>query len=227
MRYDVIVISPHLDDAAIGLTGKILELKAAGNKIMMLTVFTKAGKKKGDVGELESLIPKKYKNVMDWYKDRRNEENLYSRKVGADIKMLGLPEAAFRGYDFEDLFVGKIKYFDWKVLIKLWLIIVGTARWVKKGTLIYLPAGMNNHVDHVLVKKVGRLVYGKRARLWDDRYRRDRKIKVDGASVVERIILKKKMFDLKYKLLKIFKSEELIFEKILSPRLIKNERIFR
>jgi LmbE family N-acetylglucosaminyl deacetylase len=88
-HYDHIYVSPHFDDAAASCGGRISKQLHAGEKILVVTVFTglTGHKTKPSKRILESTVA---------YELRREEDAQAMQRLGADFLWLEYPEFLFR-----------------------------------------------------------------------------------------------------------------------------------
>lgn len=133
-----IIVSPHLDDAALSCGGRMLGDQA----VLVVNVFSKTAWWRFSIGDDQR------EKIQAC---REMEENLVARLSGAGMLALGLPEALLRGYAMDDVF-GKVREEPSsptasairEAIIKL----------ASENPLShwYLPLGVGNHVDHILTR---------------------------------------------------------------------------
>jgi LmbE family N-acetylglucosaminyl deacetylase len=137
-----IIVSPHLDDAALSCGGRMLGDQA----VLVVNVFSRTAWWRFGIGEEERETIQACREM---------EENLVARLSGARMIALGLPEALLRGYAMGDVFGpprgdevgpagGGVGSQIREAVLKLALE-NPLAHW-------FLPLGVGNHVDHVLVR---------------------------------------------------------------------------
>lgn len=159
MSRTLIVLSPHLDDAALSCGGRIAQAVDAGRRVVIATVFTRD----------EPLEPpsRLAADLRRWWqlpagevmKSRRAEDLEACRRLGAEPLHLGLPEAPYRT-DAE----GRILYPDLASLFAE--LAPADLSWQQEiaGRIEELdrrcgpdsellgPLCVGNHVDHQLVR---------------------------------------------------------------------------
>lgn len=84
---DLVVLSPHLDDAVFSVGGTIAETTARGEEACVVTFFT-------DGPPLDS-VSEEFRVFAD-YESRRAEDEAALRELGASHRWLGYVERAFR-----------------------------------------------------------------------------------------------------------------------------------
>lgn len=140
---DVVVLSPHLDDAALALGATIRRLVDAGRRVQVCTV--------GTTGPVLADIPQRLRPFGD-YATRTLEDARALARLGAEGRHLGLREhlwresrprglaAAFRTPSAADGF-GELARLTAHVREVL----------EPGGVVLYAPLGVGHHVDHVEV----------------------------------------------------------------------------
>jgi LmbE family N-acetylglucosaminyl deacetylase len=136
----ILVISPHLDDAVLSVGGTIAERTAAGDRVVIATMYT-------DGPPLDDVVPA----MRKWadYPARRAEDAKACAAVGAEVRWLGHVERAFR-----KPFLSGLTYFTTPAEIAGFAALPQlTASLSALDELdpdrILLPLGIGNHVDHV------------------------------------------------------------------------------
>lgn len=153
---DLIVVSPHPDDAALSVGGYLSRNPQAEFNLTLLDVFTRTAWWRLDA----KADPDRITAV------RKAEESLVARMLGAELVMLDLPEALLRGYGEKDLFAGVARpsddtiQSDLKRVIEELVVARPNACWI-------IPLGVGRHVDHQLVRDVARDVFGSQP--WQER----------------------------------------------------------
>jgi LmbE family N-acetylglucosaminyl deacetylase len=133
-----IIISPHLDDAALSLGGHMLQWK---HQCLVMDIFSAVSWWRFPFG---SPTDPRIQLVRD------AEEDLMAKLVGCHVQKMGLSEAPLRGYTLENLFNAEISPRDTEVAetirSRLQPFISDTLQqW-------FLPLGVGNHVDHRLAR---------------------------------------------------------------------------
>jgi LmbE family N-acetylglucosaminyl deacetylase len=134
----IIIVSPHLDDAALSLGARMLKWK---HRCLVLDIFSMASWWRFP---FDSPSDPRIQLVRD------AEEDLMAKLVGCQVQKMGLPEAPRRGYTLENLFTAEMLPQDAEVAETI------------RGRLQpfmsdphqqwFLPLGVGNHVDHRLAR---------------------------------------------------------------------------
>lgn len=136
----MLVISPHLDDAVLSVGGTIAKRTAAGDRVVIATMYT-------DGPPLEDVVPA----MRKWadYPARRAEDASACAAVGAEVRWLGHVERAFR-----KPFLSGLTYFTtppdvagFTTLDKVTASLSSLDELAPARILV--PFGIGNHVDHV------------------------------------------------------------------------------
>lgn len=156
---DLVVVSPHLDDAALSCGGRIAHAVAAGRRVMVATLFTRD----------EPLEPpsRLAADLRRWWRlppgevmaSRRAEDLEACRRLGAEAVHLDLPEAPYR---FDES--GAVLYGDVAALYgephpadSAWQQrasdrLAELAAGFPADAELLGPLGVGHHVDHQLVR---------------------------------------------------------------------------
>ena len=135
-----LVISPHLDDAALSVGGTIASWTAAGERVVIASVYTKGP----PLGEIAPSMRK----FAD-YVTRRSEDAAACTVLGAEIRRLDHVERAFRrpyltGWSF---FTTPAHREGFATLGAVRDSLEQLAQ--LEPTRILIPFGIGNHIDHV------------------------------------------------------------------------------
>lgn len=88
--YDIIYVSPHLDDAAYSCSGHIRQLRKLGKKVLVLTVFSKG------VDAIQQDGPPLELNIFSEMEGRLQEDMECMRELDVDWCYLDFQEVVFR-----------------------------------------------------------------------------------------------------------------------------------
>ncbi len=159
--YDAIFFSPHLDDAVLSAGNYIYSLTKAGQKVLIISIFTAAD-------HFPSQAARKFANRCGFsdpkafFLARKKEDRAAAKLLGADIQHLGYIDAGFRAdhLSFATVFSSHLTIGD-KTLVKpiatqLKKII---AKKSNTTTKLFFPLGVGLHVDHQLVTQMAGQVW--------------------------------------------------------------------
>jgi len=153
----IVFVSPHPDDAALSCGGLIAGLRARGEPVAILSVFSGPGalyrltpfqrlalgfgeQPEGEPGERgDAAIP----TPAEVMAVRRAEDQAFADLVGASIEFLNLPDGVFRGYVGDAQLMGKRRSDDKAPVAEL-----GAALARLRPDRLYLPFSVGGHVDH-------------------------------------------------------------------------------
>lgn len=129
-----VVVSPHLDDAALSLGATMLDGPAGS--WLVLDVFSRPAWWRLKRWDRELML-----------RVRRQEEQCMARLAGARLVDCDLPEALLRGHDFDAAFSGGLNAADGEAAARIEAEVDRlAARW--GGARWYLPLGLGGHRDH-------------------------------------------------------------------------------
>lgn len=149
----LLVISPHLDDAAFSCGGAMALLAGRGWTVWMATVFTRSVHPATGFA-LACQLDKGLGAEIDYMALRRAEDEEAARCLGvAEVRWLDLPEAPHRGYDSAPALFGPPRPDDaaWREIVAPLHRLIQQAR----PSLMLLPQGLGGHVDHCQVIRAG------------------------------------------------------------------------
>ncbi len=156
-----IIISPHLDDAALSLGGMMLLWQRAEFRVLVVNVFSRSAWWRFDSAEAQKIIAV-----------RAAEEDLAMRLAAANVQMLDLPEALQRGHSMENVFTAAAGAADQAATERIeeavgsLCVRFPDAQWL-------LPLGLGGHVDHRICRDaawrtLARCNRSKRAAFYED-----------------------------------------------------------
>lgn len=136
----LLVISPHLDDAVLSVGGTIAARAAAGDRVVIATMYT-------DGPPLDEILPA----MRKWadYPARRAEDASACAAIGAEVRWFGHHERAFR-----KPFLSGLTYFTTPADISGFSTLGRVTESLSSldelaPDRILVPFGIGNHVDHV------------------------------------------------------------------------------
>jgi len=153
-----VFVSPHPDDAALSCGGLIAGLRARGEPVAIVSVFSGPGPldrltpfqrmalgfgpdekwPSGDSGA-DARVP----TPAEVMAVRRAEDQAFARFVGASISFVNLPDGVFRGYEGDGSLTGKSRSDDVPPVEEL-----RAALAELRPERLYLPLSVGGHVDH-------------------------------------------------------------------------------
>ena len=144
---EVIVVSPHPDDAPLSLGGRMLARRLGARKAgvadLVINVFSRTA---------WTRFPRQLADAEHIAAVRAEEEELVARLAHLRLRMLGLPEAMLRGHKLADVFTAAFTQDDDIVRGQLTNALTKLAAANPKATW-YLPLGIGNHIDHRIVQQ--------------------------------------------------------------------------
>jgi hypothetical protein len=151
-RYDEIYISPHMDDAAYSCGGRILQSRAQGKKVLVVTVFGN-GK-----AELETGATGTFSD----YGKRLQEELAVMARLDADLIFLNDPELIFRKNSIATIARYTLPFLALSGpthdQLFATLLEISETRLASTGQLFF-PFAIGFHPDHRILFDVGRSLH--------------------------------------------------------------------
>lgn len=154
----IVILSPHLDDAALSCADHILNWQKNGYQVTILTLFTSFATRYISNFAKEYLNASGFTNLDSFAASRLTEDTCAMKYLNVSWKHLGFTDAAFRLYKHgliydrgKRVFSGTISDND-QILFKQ---VTQKIQSYLKQSLVFLPLGIGQHVDHILTKKVG------------------------------------------------------------------------
>jgi len=158
-KWNLVVLSPHLDDAVLSLGQHILKWKKEGKKVKIITIFTKFSEGKNLSGYSKDYLRKSGFNSVKEFGEARTREDKEAMKIlRVDYEHWGFVDAGFRGIykTREALLGGRVDKRDDSLEKQIEEKIKGV-----KVDLFMVPYGVGGHVDHVLLKKLSQKITNK------------------------------------------------------------------
>jgi LmbE family N-acetylglucosaminyl deacetylase len=139
---EIVIFSPHSDDAAFSVAGHMFHLSGAGKEFCLLTCFSISAFTQsaahGDAGSTTEL--------------RKREDSSYAGTLGPRCKAawLDLPDAPLRGYNLREVcqageFTAEERILACRLRDHL------LSGILPRGSVVFAPLGIGGHIDHRLV----------------------------------------------------------------------------
>jgi LmbE family N-acetylglucosaminyl deacetylase len=171
-----VFVSPHPDDAALSCGGLIARLRARGESVTIVTVFSGPGsldkltpfqrlalgfgsQDKWEAGDATSLPEEMDADDApspgEVMAVRRAEDEAFARFVGASISFVNLPDGVFRGYEGDEQLMGKPRPDDRPPVDHLRQALARL-----ETETLYLPFSVGGHVDHQQTRRAAIALLG-------------------------------------------------------------------
>lgn len=152
----ILVLSPHLDDAAFSVGPVLAELSSRVH-IVVATAFTKSEFNLSDFAlacQLDKGLPKD----VDYMAIRRQEDMEWSKRIGVKAVHGAFAEAPHRGYrSAKELFGPLLACDQLDKPLTSWL---KNLIFTVNPSTVLCPIGLGNHVDHQWIRKVASTTFG-------------------------------------------------------------------
>jgi len=169
--YDLIVVSPHMDDAVYGVGGRIAQLRRLGKRVLVVTLFgpgTRGASASAHARQANShprrseVVSDVKANLLD-YRSRCDEERAALGALDVDSVWLDLPELIFRKHSPGQLLL---------LLLPVWSLPWSTLHddlqsslgalcdaHLAEGGIVSFPLAVGFHPDHRVACDVGRALH--------------------------------------------------------------------
>ncbi len=143
-------IAPHPDDAALSCGGLIAVLRAHGEEVAIVTVYSGASGAGGLTAYQRTALGFGARGESDGdaiAASRRAEDGRFARDADVRILWLDLPDAVYRGYEGDASIFGEVRPGDDPPIEPL-----RSALSSLRASRVYAPLAVGNHVDHQLCR---------------------------------------------------------------------------
>lgn len=176
MSFDVIVLSPHLDDAALSCGGILHRWsREGGRKILVVNVFAAAVPDDAELSDSLKRLHATWRQAGRFsgpvMAHRRREEEAACDRLGVDVHFLDYLDAAYRRngqgrllYDPVASVMGRRHAADAPLVDEL----TATFRKLPSATRWLVPMGIGHHVDHLLVRDAAEGLRRRDLRYYED-----------------------------------------------------------
>ncbi len=161
--WNAVYLSPHLDDAALSCGGQISARARAGERVLVLTLFT-ADEPAGGGSDLIETLHGLFGLEGGVVAHRRREDIAACEALGAELRHVPLPEAIYR-IDSE----GSYLYTAIRAIFstpspadsRTVEALTGVMAEFADVPEVFAPLGVGGHVDHVLTRSAAELSFGR------------------------------------------------------------------
>ncbi|MCC6619599.1 MAG: PIG-L family deacetylase [Chloroflexi bacterium] len=161
-----LVLSPHLDDAALSCGGALALFAAMGDAPAVLTIC--AGQPVGPLTDFARFQHARWGDPADLVGARRDEDRRALALLGATPIWLDVPDCIYRGdrYTTEATLFGPVAPDEAALIAGIAAVVDALWRATARATIV-APLGIGRHVDHQLTRAaVERLVAAGRRVCW-------------------------------------------------------------
>jgi LmbE family N-acetylglucosaminyl deacetylase len=168
--YNHLYLSPHLDDAVLSCGGTIASQVAAGETVLVVTLFA-GDAPPGPRSDFALLIHERWGLGDNPFVGRRAEDQRSLNALGAAAIQLPFPDAIYRtGPDGDLLYPSREGIFG-PVHASEDALVDDLARTLAAlgapaTARVYVPLGVGGHVDHVLTRRAAERWHPARAGFW-------------------------------------------------------------
>jgi LmbE family N-acetylglucosaminyl deacetylase len=168
--YDHMYLSPHLDDAALSCGGSIAAQRAAGKRVLVVTLCTAAPAPDMHFSDLALEFHRKWGLApAEVVAARLQEERRALEILGADSYWAGMFDAIYR---YPQAYNTRGSLFNMPApadpLLPALHQFIGDLRERAPGATFYAPFGVGSHVDHLITHAAARDVLGDGLLFYED-----------------------------------------------------------
>ena len=163
---NVVVLSPHLDDAVFSCAEHILNWKKQKKCVTIINFFSSFSSSFTPAYSLRMVKDSGYNTLAEFSRGRLAEDVAAMKELGVNFFNCNFTDGGFRSIgksplypSSKHLFSGKISNRDYSIQTKIRIIIKQLS---SKFTIFVCPIGIGNHADHLLVKQVGESLLSKK-----------------------------------------------------------------
>jgi LmbE family N-acetylglucosaminyl deacetylase len=160
-QYQALYLSPHLDDAALSCGGHIHARAMAGEAILIVTLM--AGDPPATTGAsgYVAALHERWQLAANAAEQRRAEDVVACRILGADYLHLSFPDCIYRGnppfYQSDADIFGNIHPHEAGVMVTA---LAEAMTQLPTAAQIIAPLTVGNHVDHQLTRLAAERAFG-------------------------------------------------------------------
>lgn len=168
-EYDIIVLSPHLDDAVLSCGGAIARWTRAGRRVLVVTPM--AGDAPTSASDYAQSLRTRWELAQDAEAARRAEDLAACALLSAAALHGPFPDCIYRGnrqgvmfYNSDDEIFGPVHPEDQELVEAVTQFLAG----LPTGGRILAPLTVGNHVDHVIVRQAAERLWGEALLYYED-----------------------------------------------------------
>ena len=156
-KANIIVLSPHLDDAALSCTDHIASWRNKGIQVTVDTIFSNFSTQEISAYQQRFIRQLKFQDSCDYGKARETEDIRAMKMLDVNYRHANFVDAGFRASKqgqpvypgYQALTPFKVDHHSEKLLNSL----IDYLSLYKDADLVYIPLGVGGHIDHVLVRE--------------------------------------------------------------------------
>lgn len=179
-NYDVIFLSPHMDDAIFSCGGLISKFKKQNKKMAIINIFSLVKEQTKITKDINYELKKaEINSTKKLFESRKKDEQKIAKTLKLDIFFLDYIDGLYRKdsnhefiyHSYEKLFSGKINSNDKKLIAALTKELDLIFKNSKKSVMILGPIASGKHIDHLITKNLVTDLnqkYKKNVIFWDD-----------------------------------------------------------
>ncbi len=174
--YNILYLSPHLDDAALSNGGFIFQQTRAGQSVLVVTFM--AGDAPPVLSSFAQELHERWQLDLDAAAQRRREDQNACAILGADVLHLAFPDCVYRAhpqtgenmYRSRDDIFGSINPIELDETYGLLAEIRAQMSALPECGRVFIPLTIGNHVDHQLIRRAAEKQFSPTQRVYYEDY---------------------------------------------------------
>lgn len=157
-----LIISAHLDDAALCCTDHVLSWKKAGRQLKIVTIFTKFGQRTQVKLLKKRLVKVGFQDPTRQEEIRKKEDFSAMDALGVAREHMNFVDACYRVNKgslvyrrYKSVFEGKISHADYKLTEE----VKTRLQEFEDFDQVIIPLGIGRHVDHIIARSAAEEIF--------------------------------------------------------------------
>lgn len=157
---NILVLSPHLDDAGLDCADHIVQWKDRGDRVKVITVFSSYRTSVFSLDANKFMRLSGFDSLHSFEAERKREDIKAMKMLCVEWAHLNFVDGGFRTYknipvysDYRVLFSGRIAKED-RIIERKLTIMPQYLQSLILADFVCVPFGIGNHADHLIVRRV-------------------------------------------------------------------------
>lgn len=177
-KHPAIFLEPHSDDIALSISGTLYDLYRKGFEIIVYNIFSFTPPSKSPLNDILNFTERDYESIR-----KIENDSAFRKYLDCKLITLNLKSSKYRGYR---TFCQNPKDDDSSIEIITSLLKEINIKYPNSD--VFIPAGIGNHVDHVLVRNLALKILKKPILMYEDYpYVKDTKYYLQGINRIKEI----------------------------------------
>jgi LmbE family N-acetylglucosaminyl deacetylase len=168
--YDLIYLSPHLDDVALSCGGQIVQQRMNGRSVLIVTIA--AGNPPATLSALARKLHEHWELPSEVITIRRDEDRLACHLLDTDYLHWDIPDAIYRLHPLDqtplypvmEMILEPVLPVDYGLIVSL----VKQLQTLPGHQQVVAPLAVGNHVDHQITRLAAEYCFGSALLYYED-----------------------------------------------------------